>query len=259
MMESKDFNNRRPIIMANWKLNGGVDLLCSSVASLISKTYFAEIVICPPYLYLREMLNFLHNSQICVGSQNISKFESGAYTGETSAQMLKEAGCQFSLIGHSERRETFGENNASCKLKIERALQSGLTPVLCIGESQKEYENDLTQQVLARQIKESLAGLDLSEQDICIAYEPVWAIGTGKSATEQTAQDTHQFIRTQLTELFSEQVAQKTRLLYGGSVNKNNAEKMLEQADIDGLLVGGASLDPAHFSEICSFVKAPQF
>ncbi|WP_428980200.1 triose-phosphate isomerase [Catenovulum adriaticum] len=255
MMKSKKFHNKRPIIMANWKLNGGVDLICSSVASLINQPFAAEIVICPPYLYLRDMLNFLQHSQINVGSQNVSKFKSGAYTGETSAQMLKEAGCQYCLVGHSERRETFGENNASCQLKIERALQSGLTPVLCIGESQKEYECDLTEQVLTRQLTESLENIDLSQQSICIAYEPVWAIGTGKSANAQVAQKVHYFIRQQLKAMYSEQTAQNTRIMYGGSVNKNNAETMLEQPDIDGLLVGGASLDPAHFSEICNYAK----
>lgn len=242
---------RRPIIIANWKLNGGVDLLCTSVASFIGKHHEAEIVVCPPYLYIREMLNFLRHSEVCIGSQNVSKFESGAYTGETSAQMLKEAGCQFCLIGHSERRSMFRENSASCQIKVQRALHHGVTPVLCIGENEKERENQVTKDVLTRQLEETLEGIDLTGDDICIAYEPVWAIGTGNAASPEIAQEVHQFIRHELNALYGSEIAQKIRLLYGGSVNKNNAKQLLSQTDIDGLLVGGASLDPEHFLEIC--------
>ncbi|MER2491346.1 triose-phosphate isomerase [Catenovulum sediminis] len=242
---------RRPIIIANWKLNGGIDLMCSSVASFIRKHYEAEIVVCPPYIYIRDMLNFLQHSEIRIGSQNVSKFESGAYTGETSAQMLKEAGCKFCLIGHSERRAMFRENNASCQIKVERALAHNLTPVLCIGENQEERENQITKDVLTRQLTEGLEGIDLTDKNICIAYEPVWAIGTGKAASPEIAQEVHQFIRHELAALYGEECAQGIRLLYGGSVNKTNAKQLLTQEDIDGLLVGGASLDPEHFLDIC--------
>ncbi|MER2491730.1 triose-phosphate isomerase [Catenovulum sediminis] len=244
-------NARRPIVIANWKLNGGIDLLCSSVASFIGKHYEAEIVVCPPYIYIRDMLNFLQHSEINIGSQNVSKYASGAYTGETSAQMLKEAGCKYCLIGHSERRAMFRENNASCQIKVQRALENGLTPVLCVGENQQERENNVTKDVLIRQITESLEGIKLEDGSICIAYEPVWAIGTGKAATPEMAQEVHQFIRHELSAQYGETQAQSIRLLYGGSVNKDNAKQLLTQTDIDGLLVGGASLDPDHFLTIC--------
>ncbi|WP_017446420.1 triose-phosphate isomerase [Gayadomonas joobiniege] len=244
-------HTRRPIIIANWKLNGGLDLLCTSVASFIGKHHEAEIVVCPPYIYIREMLNFLRHSEVFIGSQNVSKFESGAYTGETSAQMLKEAGCEFCLIGHSERRSMFRENNASCQIKVARALANKLTPVLCIGENEEQRDNQVTKDVLTRQLEESLEGIELTGDDICIAYEPVWAIGTGNAASPEIAQEVHQFIRQELTCLYGAETAQKIRLLYGGSVNKNNAKDLLSQQDIDGLLVGGASLDPDHFLAIC--------
>ncbi|KMT66800.1 triose-phosphate isomerase [Catenovulum maritimum] len=244
-------HTRRPIIIANWKLNGGIDLMCSSVVSFIRKHYEAEIVVCPPYIYIRDMLNFLQYSEIRIGSQNVSKFESGAYTGETSAQMLKEAGCKYCLIGHSERRSMFRENNASCRIKVQRALENNLTPVLCIGENQEEQENQITKDVLIRQLTEGLEGIDVQQQNICIAYEPIWAIGTGKAATPQMAQEIHQFIRHELISMFGEEAGQNIRLLYGGSVNKTNAKELLNQDDIDGLLVGGASLDPEHFVDIC--------
>ncbi|WP_016956544.1 triose-phosphate isomerase [Catenovulum agarivorans] len=244
-------DQRRPIIMANWKLNGDIDLLCKSVSSFVKHAYLAEVVVCPPYLYIRDMLNFLRNSPIKVGGQNISKHDSGAFTGETSARMLKEAGCRYCIVGHSERREIFGENNISCQIKITRALEANLTPVYCIGESQNEYEQGLTEQVLSHQLREALEGIDLTNKNLCIAYEPVWAIGTGKAATPEIAQTTHAYIRKELCEMYGAEVADTIRIMYGGSVNKTNAHLMLEQADVDGLLVGGASLDPEHFSEIC--------
>ncbi|EWH08820.1 triosephosphate isomerase [Catenovulum agarivorans DS-2] len=248
-------DQRRPIIMANWKLNGDIDLLCKSVSSFVQHAYLAEVVVCPPYLYIRDMLNFLRNSPIKVGGQNISKHDSGAFTGETSARMLKEAGCRYCIIGHSERREIFGENNISCQMKIARALEANLTPVYCIGESQQEYEQGLTEQVLSNQLREALEDMDLTNKNLCIAYEPVWAIGTGKAATPEIAQEVHAFIRKQLTDMYGPETANTIRIMYGGSANKNNAHLLLEQADIDGLLVGGASLDPEHFSTICRSVE----
>jgi triosephosphate isomerase (TIM) len=247
---------RKPMVIANWKLNGGIDLICTSVASFIGKHFDIQIALCPPYIYMRDMLTFLQHSEIKIGSQNVSKFESGAYTGETSAQMLKQAGCALCLIGHSERRAMFRENNLSCNIKVQTALNHGLLPVLCIGENQEEREANITKDVIFRQLSEGLEGIDLNAKDLCIAYEPVWAIGTGLAASPEEAQEVHQFIRRELAALYDDATAQRLRLLYGGSVNKTNATELLGQEDIDGLLVGGASLDPGHFLAICQQASA---
>lgn len=246
---------RKPIVIANWKLNGGIDLICTSVASFIGKHFEAQIAICPPYIYMRDMLNFLQHSEIKIGSQNVSKFESGAFTGETSAQMLKQAGCVLCLIGHSERRAMFRENNASCQIKVKTALNQGLLPVLCIGENLQEHKANITQEVLFGQLRECLAGINLTAGEICIAYEPIWAIGSGLAATPESVQEIHYAIRLELTDIYGAEVASRVRLLYGGSVTKNNAAELLRQEDIDGLLVGGASLDPGHFLAICQLAS----
>jgi triosephosphate isomerase len=204
---------------------------------------------------MRDMLTFLQHSEIKIGSQNVSKFESGAYTGETSAQMLKQAGCSLCLVGHSERRAMFRENNSSCQIKVQTALNHGLLPVLCIGENLEERDTHVAKDVIFRQLSEGLEGIDLTDKDICIAYEPVWAIGTGLAATPDMVQDVHHFIRRELAALYNEEVAARVRILYGGSVNKTNAKELLRQEDIDGLLVGGASLDPGHFLAICQQVS----
>jgi triosephosphate isomerase (TIM) len=242
---------RKPMIIANWKLNGGLDLICISVASFIGKHFDAQIAICPPYIYLRDMMTFLQYSELQIGSQNVSKYESGAYTGETSAQMLKEAGVSLCLIGHSERRTMFGESNQACFNKITRALQHDLLPVLCVGENREEREQQKTAEVLRQQLTESLSGLDLTGKQLCVAYEPIWAIGTGLAATPELAQQTHHMIRDILVDTFDLITANRIRILYGGSVTKHNAADLLIQKDIDGLLVGGASLDPEHFLTIC--------
>jgi triosephosphate isomerase len=242
---------RKPIVIANWKLNGGLDLICVSVASFIGKHFDADIAICPPYIYMRDMMTFLQFSELHIGSQNVSRFESGAYTGETSAQMLKEAGCSLCLIGHSERRAMFGETNEGCRIKVQTVLSHDLLPVLCVGENQQQREANITESVLYEQLHEGLAGIELHDKDLCIAYEPVWAIGTGLAATPQIAQEVHQFIRAQLSDIFGAATANRLRILYGGSVNKMNTRELLSQADVDGLLVGGASLDPGHFLTIC--------
>lgn len=246
---------RKPIVIANWKLNGGIDLICTSVASFIGKHFKADIVICPPYLYMRDMLTFLQYSELRIGSQNVSRYESGAYTGETSAQMLKQAGCSLCIIGHSERRAMFAENNLGCSIKVQTALNYDLLPVLCVGETGEERSQNRTTEVLLTQLRECLDKVQLDDKDLCIAYEPVWAIGTGLAATPEMVQDVHGVIRRELEHLYGESVADRVRIVYGGSVNKNNATDLLKQPDIDGLLVGGASLDPGHFLAICEQVS----
>lgn len=247
---------KSPIVIANWKLNGGIDLLCTSVSAFIGKHFSAKIAICPPYVYMRDMLHFLQHSEIIIGSQNVSKYESGAYTGETSAQMLKDAGMGLCLIGHSERRQMFHENDNSCHLKVVRALNCGLMPVLCIGENAQQREAGITKDILYRQLQDALTNTDVSNKSLCIAYEPIWAIGTGQAATPEDAQEVHEFIRTELSQIYDQPTADSIHILYGGSVNKSNADELLQQNDIDGLLVGGASLDPEHFMQICLLANA---
>ena len=239
-------SKRTPLVIANWKLNGGIDLICASVASFIGKHFDADIAICPPVIYMRDMLNFLQHSQIIVGSQNISKFDSGAYTGETSALMVKQAGGGLCLIGHSERRQMFNENEASCRLKIQRALDCNLMPVYCIGESLQQREAGVTKDVLFKMLQDAISDLDCDGSAICVAYEPVWAIGTGKSATPEMAQEVHAYIR----EVMGPE-GEHTAILYGGSVKPENAASLFEQSDIDGALVGGASLKVDDFLAIC--------
>lgn len=246
---------RKPIVIANWKLNGGIDLICTSVASFIGKHFAADIVVCPPYLYMRDMLTFLQYSELRIGSQNVSRYESGAYTGETSAQMLKQAGVSLCIIGHSERRAMFAENNLGCSIKVQTSLNYDLLPVLCIGETGEERSQNRTTEVLLTQLRECLDKVQLDDKDLCVAYEPVWAIGTGLAATPEMVQEVHSFIRRELEHLFGEAVADRVRIVYGGSVNKTNAAELLKQPDIDGLLVGGASLDPGHFLAICEQVS----
>lgn len=246
---------RQPVVIANWKLNGGLDLICRSVASFIGKHFDALIAICPPYIYMRDMMTFLQFSELLIGSQNVSRFESGAYTGETSAQMLKQAGCSLCLIGHSERRAMFAENNLGCQIKVRTALNNGLLPVLCVGENQQEREANITYEVLSGQLREGLQDIELQGRDLCVAYEPVWAIGTGLAATPEQAQEVHEMIRAQLADIFGAQEAQRLRILYGGSVSKNNTKELLTRPDVDGLLVGGASLDPGHFLSICEIAS----
>jgi triosephosphate isomerase (TIM) len=246
---------RKPIVIANWKLNGGIDLICTSVASFIGKHFEADIVVCPPYLYMRDMLTFLQYSELRIGSQNVSRYESGAYTGETSAQMLKQAGCSLCIIGHSERRAMFAENNLGCSIKVQTALNYDLLPVLCVGETGEERSQNRTTDVLLTQLRECLDKVQLDDKDLCVAYEPVWAIGTGLAATPEMVQEVHSFIRRELEHLYGDTVADRVRIVYGGSVNKTNATELLKQPDIDGLLVGGASLDPGHFLAICEQVS----
>lgn len=246
---------RSPLVVANWKLNGGTDLICTSVASFLRKKFRVQIGIAPPYVYISNMANFLRNSKIMVGSQNVSKFESGAFTGETSAQMLKEVGCEFCLIGHSERRQVFLENNASCHTKVASALAAGLMPIICIGENAQQHDLGLTKHILYRQLQESLLGQNIKNRQIAIAYEPIWAIGSGKAASPESVQQVHEYIFNELCTIFDEDSAKNIRILYGGSVNKNNAAQLLAMPNVDGLLVGGASLDPEHFSEICALAN----
>jgi len=243
--------SRQALVLANWKLNGSMALVEQFKTAFSGKKINAQIGVCTPYVYLAGAAQALRECKIEIGAQSISQYASGAYTGEISADMVTETGASFCLVGHSERRAIFGETDKDCNQKLQAAKQKGLYAVLCVGESQQEREDGQTNTVIEDQLKQALAELDFSEQSLCIAYEPVWAIGTGLSATPKMAQDVHTFIRTKLSELANADAANRISILYGGSVKKDSAKELMAQADIDGLLVGGASLDADHFLAIC--------
>jgi triosephosphate isomerase len=248
---------RIPIIAGNWKMNTLVDEAKALVEDLkvrVSDVSDVEIVVCPPFISLTTVRAVVEGSNIALGAQNVYWEKSGAFTAEVSAPMLKSVGCTYVIIGHSERRTYFAETDAMVNKRIFAALEEGLKPIVCVGETLEEREDEMTVDVVKRQVTEGLAKLS-SEQmrNIVIAYEPVWAIGTGKTATPEQAQEVHAFIRSLLTELFGESTAKATRIQYGGSVKPDNASTLMGQVDIDGALVGGASLKADSFEKIVKF------
>ena len=248
---------RRPIIAGNWKMNNdsaeSVELV-SQLREMISGIKEIEVVVAPPYTSLGSVATAIKGSTIALSSQNIFWEEKGAFTGEISPSMLKDVGCQYAIIGHSERRQYFGETNKTVNKRLKAALDASLTPIVCIGEILEEREADKTLTVIEKQVKEGLAGISSGEMEkVVIAYEPVWAIGTGKTATPEQAQEVHQFIRGMLAQVFDEGVAEGIRILYGGSVKPDNVDQLMSQKDIDGALVGGASLKVDSFARIVQF------
>ncbi|MDP2562677.1 triose-phosphate isomerase [Psychrobium sp. 1_MG-2023] len=244
----------KPLIAANWKMNGDKALIAEfSTAFTTDKVNGIDIIVCPPSIYLDEFSSQVasNNSAIAVGAQNLSDKESGAFTGEISAAMLQQVNCNFAIVGHSERRSLFGETPQFVASKYATALANNITPILCTGESEQQREDEQTFTVIAQDIDAVIerSGIE-SFKDGIIAYEPVWAIGTGKSATPEQAQDVHAFIRKHLAK-HDEEVAAGVRILYGGSVNENNAAELFKQKDINGALVGGASLVVDKFMAIC--------
>jgi triosephosphate isomerase len=247
---------RRLLIAGNWKMNNtpsesleyGRNLKARGLNDLLP-----EILLFPPTLSIPSLQKSLENTPVLIGGQNIHHEPAGAYTGETSAKMLADTGCDYVLIGHSERRQYFYETDESVRSKIVRAKESGLKQVVCIGETLEERDGGVTSQVIVRQLKDGLK--DFTQEDLkelVLAYEPVWAIGTGKTATPEQAQDVHALIRKTLSSMFGEAFAENIRILYGGSANPANAESLLSEKDIDGLLIGGASLKPNDFFDIIS-------
>jgi triosephosphate isomerase len=247
---------RRPIIAANWKMNLGPKetsgFLTTFLGDLGPQCEECDIVIAPPYVSLVEAsARFADHSAVLLGAQNMSQFDSGAYTGEISGMMLKELFVHFVIIGHSERRAIFGETDAVINAKLKKARECNLRPIFCIGETLDERDAGRLEEVLRRQITLGLEGL--SERDVIetvIAYEPVWAIGTGRTATADQAQEAHAFVRAVVAEVVSPSVANKVRIQYGGSVKPANTAELMAMPDIDGALVGGASLDPQSFLQI---------
>lgn len=249
---------RQPLVMGNWKMHGALAAnaeLIKALASLLPEKRQAHIAICPPAVYLTQVLVELEQSQsgIALAAQNVCAQapDAGAYTGETSAQMLADLAVDYCLVGHSERREYFGESNEVVAQKFKQLQTQGITPVLCVGETLEQREADKTLAVIEAQINAVLdvVGIEAFAQAV-IAYEPVWAIGTGKTASPEQAQEIHAFIRGLIAK-GDANVAKQLQLLYGGSVKAENASELFAMADIDGALVGGASLNAEQFSAIC--------
>lgn len=245
---------RTKLVIANWKLHGNF-LFNEKQLGALSRGLKAastdrQVVVCPPVIYLQQCAGILADSTIALGAQDVSDQISGAYTGETSALMLKELGCRYVLVGHSERRVRHGESDDLVAQKALAAIQSGLIPVVCLGETLSERESGLTQKVVARQLNAVVKALADQLNQIVIAYEPVWAIGTGKTASAEQAQEVHRFLRYELATVDAD-VASKVAILYGGSVKADNASELFGMPDVDGGLIGGASLDAAEFLQIC--------
>jgi triosephosphate isomerase (TIM) len=243
--------NRKYLIAGNWKLNNGgaTGLKLAEEVAKASQGVSAEVVVAPPFTALAAVAATLEGTHVEVSGQNLYPKDSGAFTGEVSASMLLEAGCKWVILGHSERRQYFGETDQSVKEKVAAAMAAGLKPIACIGETLPEREAGKTLEVCFRQL-DAFADVLLKNPGYgVIAYEPVWAIGTGKVATPAQAQEVHEAIRKRLAAL-SPELAEKTRLLYGGSVKADNAKELLGCPDIDGALVGGAALDAAGFAKI---------
>jgi triosephosphate isomerase len=245
--------SRRKIVAGNWKMNldrARARALTTDVAARIAGAGSTELVLCPPAAYLETVGSALQAaaSKVALGGQNMHDKPSGAFTGEVAPQMLLDLGCRYVILGHSERRTLFGETDAVVNIKTKAALAAGLTPIVCVGETLEERESGRTDAVVTAQVNGSLAGLSPAEvEQVVVAYEPVWAIGTGKVATPQQAQEVHALIRRLLGTLASPAVAAKVRIQYGGSVKPDNAADLAAQPDIDGALVGGASLKADDF------------
>jgi triosephosphate isomerase len=242
---------RLPIIAGNWKMNTTIDqavALVSDMLDSLNKVEGVEKVVCPPFISLHAVRALLVDSSVKLGAQNLYFEEKGAYTGEISPLMLSGL-CQYVILGHSERRQYFGETDETVNRKVKAALQAGLTPILCVGESLAENEAGKTEEVVTRQVTGALAGID-SPRDLVAAYEPIWAIGTGRAATGKQANDTIGLIRHTVSRLYGEQAAQALRIQYGGSVTGANIAEFISQPEIDGALVGGASLKAADFLSI---------
>ncbi len=248
---------RNKVIAGNWKMNKDVfeaaDLINGLKKSLEKAK--AEVIICPPFTSLVVAQQLLKGSAIKLGAQDVSVHDDGAYTGEISVKMLKSVGCEYVIVGHSERRQYFHESNELINQKAKKVLASGMKSIICVGETLDEREKDITDKIITAQVKGVLAGLTQTDLDrVIIAYEPVWAIGTGKTATTQQAEDVHQLIRKLVAQLYSWAIAEKLIIQYGGSVKPENAKELLNQADIDGALVGGACLKAESFSAIVGAV-----
>lgn len=244
--------HRRPFVCGNWKLNllrEDTDQLASGLASHVSNMTYVDVAIAPVATHLWVAQQACSNSALKLAAQNVSEFESGAHTGEFSAAHIREMGCDFAIVGHSERRAHDADSNQRVGAKVAACLNAGVTPIACVGETLSDQESDKTFNVVDAQLRAILRAC-MPDSNVVIAYEPVWAIGTGKVATPKQAQELHAFIRKMMSELVGADFSARTRILYGGSVKASNAAELLQQPDIDGFLVGGASLKIEDFLPI---------
>ena len=246
---------RRKVIAGNWKmhkdLNESQNLISKLSNGLAKEEFQCDVIICPPYTSLSEAASLTRGTRIKLGAQNMHFEDKGAFTGEISAAMLKSVGCEYAILGHSERRAIFGETDEIINKKIKKAFNTGLKPIFCIGETLQERESGIMKDVIKRQITEGLKEISKSDMEkTIIAYEPVWAIGTGVTATPEQAQEVHVFVRGLISEIFGNDTAENLVIQYGGSVKPDNANELLSQNDIDGALVGGACLEADSFMGI---------
>jgi len=250
---------RRPFIAGNWKMNldrASAVALAEGLAKEAERVEGIDMAVCPPSVYLDAVASAITGSKIGLGAQNVYHEPKGAFTGEISVSMLRDIGCQYVILGHSERRHVLGETDKEVNQKVHAALKADLCPIVCVGELLSEREAGATLEVIRRQFDGSLAGLSAEQMlKIVIAYEPVWAIGTGKVAAPQQAGEVHLDLRKIIADRYNEEVAQSVRIQYGGSVKPENAEELLQQPEIDGALVGGASLDVDSFMGIVAGAK----
>ncbi len=247
---------RTPLIAGNWKMHTSLDeafRLAADIAEVYRGTRDRNVLLAPPFTALTTVAAAVAGSGLLLAGQNTAWEKKGAFTGEISPLMLKEIGCSMAIIGHSERRHIFAESDKMINKRVRGAAASGLTPVLCIGETLAEREAAQTLTVLEHQLRTGLAQLDYNSAGLVVAYEPVWAIGTGRTATEQQAQEVHSFLRQLLTDIFEKDIAGQIKILYGGSVKPQNIDMLMQQEDIDGALVGGAALDAQSFCRIINF------
>nr|WP_297286546.1 triose-phosphate isomerase [uncultured Brachyspira sp.] len=249
---------RRKLIAGNWKMNNtnkeALELV-KQLKDLVKDVKDRDIMIAPTFTCLSDVNNAIKGSNIKLGAQNLYFEEKGAFTGQISADMLLNVGCEYVIVGHSECRDIFGERDELINKKVKRALDKNLVPVLCVGEHLEEREKGITSDIVSSQVKEAFKGLSEAEaKKVVIAYEPVWAIGTGKTATPQDADDVHKTIRDTLKSIYNENVSEGMIILYGGSVNEKNADDLLNMPNIDGALVGGASLVADKFARIVNYI-----
>ncbi|MGJ8676752.1 MAG: triose-phosphate isomerase [Akkermansiaceae bacterium] len=253
---------RKPIIAANWKMNIGpketVDFLTTFTAKLDNVTDDVDVVISPPFVSIPAAIASLSsNSDVSIAAQNVSQNDNGAFTGEVSTMMLKELFVRYVIIGHSERRTIYGETDEIINAKIKKARLANLKPIFCIGETLEERDAGQLENVLRTQITGGLIGVsDKDMRETVVAYEPVWAIGTGRTASAEQAQEAHAFVRSVIADLYGKELAEKVRIQYGGSMKAANAAELLSQPDIDGGLVGGASLEPQSFLDLIKAVAS---
>ena len=250
---------RKPYIAGNWKMNldrmGALDLV-KTIKSRLGDGDDRGVAVFPSFVYIADVVAVAQGSPLGVGAQNVHYEESGAFTGEVSAKMLKDVGATRALVGHSERRNIFKEPDSVMGKKVRACLDFDLMPVYCLGETLEQRKNGKTKQVVEKQLKDGLEGVEPQKLHlVTIAYEPVWAIGTGVNATPEQAQEVHSFIRERLTEMFGKEYAEQVRIIYGGSVKPDNVKALMKGPDVDGVLVGGASLKPDLFLPIIEFDK----